>query len=271
MASSASSAHSRSTSRAWSSTGWARSRASASSTSASSSIGPDSSSRRRADAGSVVRDSSSAGSVATPSRRSVPGVLPDWPVSLDDVEQVVGELEGDADALAVAGEDLGDAPRRRRPASRRTAPRWRSASRSCRRARAGSARAGRRPRSGPTVSRIWPWTSRSNVRAWMRTHSGPRSARMSEARANRKSPVRIAMRVAPAGVGADRAAPDERPRPSRRRGRASPGGSARRRPRPGRRPAQPASPNWAASRTSSGRNRLPPASTRCSEVSVTNG
>ena len=51
---------------------------------------------------------------------------------------------------------------------------------------------GSSPAAGPTVSRIWPVHSRSKVRAWIRTASGPRSASRSEARANRKSPVRIA-------------------------------------------------------------------------------
>ena len=74
----------------------------------------------------------------------------------------------------------------------RTAPRSRSASRSCRRPPAGSGRAGRAPRAARRVSAIWPWTSRANVRACSRTYSGPRSATMSEARANRKSPTRIA-------------------------------------------------------------------------------
>ncbi len=36
----------------------------------------------------------------------MPGVLPDMVVVRDDVEQVVGELEGHADALAVAGQDV---------------------------------------------------------------------------------------------------------------------------------------------------------------------
>ena len=39
----------------------------------------------------------------------------------------------------------------------------------------------------------------------------------------------------------------------------------------GNTPSAEGSPNCAASSTSSGRNRFPPASTRCREVSVTNG
>ena len=62
-----------------------------------------------------------------------------------DVEDVVGELEGRADDLAVGAA----APRRprggRRRTSRRSGRTWRSASRSCRRRRRGSARAGPRP------------------------------------------------------------------------------------------------------------------------------
>ena len=128
-----------------------------------------------------------------PSRRSVPGVFPEAPVLADDVEQVVGELEGDADLLAERGERTRPGTPRRRRTSPRSGRRWRSASRSCRRGRRGSARPGRRPAAAPTVSRIWPVTSRSKVCAWMRTASGPRSASRSEARAKRKSPVRMAM------------------------------------------------------------------------------
>ena len=43
------------------------------------------------------------------------------------------------------------------------------------------------------VSAICPLTSRVNVSAWMPTASGPSEARICEARANRKSPVRIAI------------------------------------------------------------------------------
>ncbi len=42
------------------------------------------------------------------------------------------------------------------------------------------------------VSAICPVTSRLNVSAWIRTASGPRRARIWEAWANRKSPVRMA-------------------------------------------------------------------------------
>ena len=49
------------------------------------------------------------------------------------------------------------------------------------------------PSRGPTVSRICPVHRRSKVWAWIRTASGPRSARILEDRAKRKSPVRIAM------------------------------------------------------------------------------
>ena len=57
--------------------GGARSRSSASACSASSVRSPASSSSRRASAGSVEAWAISTGSVGTPSRRSVPGVLPD--------------------------------------------------------------------------------------------------------------------------------------------------------------------------------------------------
>ena len=109
-----------------------------------------------------------------------------------DVEDVVGELEGRADDLAVRRERLDDLGAWRRRTARRSGRRWRSASRSCRRRPRGSARAGPRPGPGVTVSRIWPSTSRVNVCAWMRTASGPRSAVSSEDFAKRKSPVRIA-------------------------------------------------------------------------------
>ena len=50
--------------------------------------------RSRASAGSVEASTWSTGSVGTPSRRSVPGVLPDSLGVGGDVEDVVGELEG---------------------------------------------------------------------------------------------------------------------------------------------------------------------------------
>ena len=62
--------------------GCARSRPRASACSASSWIGPEVSSIRRASAGSVEVRAYRTASVATPSRRSVPGVLPDWACSL---------------------------------------------------------------------------------------------------------------------------------------------------------------------------------------------
>ncbi len=62
-----------------------------------------------------------------------------------------------------------------------------------------------------------------------------------------------------------------RPRPSRRRDTASPGGSARPRWPPRRSPARRGSPNCAPSATSNGRNRLPPASARCRAASATSG
>ncbi len=109
-----------------------------------------------------------------------------------DVEDVVGELERRADDLAVRRQRLLDLAGWRRRSGRRSAPRWRSASRSCRRRPRGSGRAGPRPSAGCTVSRIWPSTSRVNVCAWIRTASAPRSAVSSEDFENRKSPVRIA-------------------------------------------------------------------------------
>ena len=100
--------------------------------------------------------------------------------------------KADADVLAVRRERVLDLAGRAGEPGAVAARRSRSASRSCRRPRAGSARAGRRRRPGATVSRIWPSTSRVKVCAWMRTASGPRSAVSSEDLENRKSPVRIA-------------------------------------------------------------------------------
>ena len=129
---------------------------------------------------------------------------------------------------------------------------------------------GSSPSPGPTVSRIWPVHSRSNVRAWMRTASGPRSARRSDALANRKSPVRIAT------VLSQRALAEAAPR---RRGASSITSSwysvarwvSSTTTAEGTTPAASGSPNWEASRVSSGRKRLPPASTRWRAALVTNG
>ena len=159
---------------------------------------------------------------------------------------------------------------RRRTSWRRTVRRWRSGSRSCPPARSRGARSGPRPRPGPTVSRIWPVHSRSKVRAWIRTACGPRSASRSEARANRKSPVRMAT------VLSQRAFAEAAPR---RSGASSMTSSWYRVARwvsstttaEGTTPDATGSPNCAASRVSSGRKRLPPASTRWRAALVTNG
>ena len=148
--------------------------------------------RRRGPSGSAWARKISTGSVGTPSRRSVPGVLPGLAGLRRDVEDVVGQLEGRADLLTEGSQRLLDLGRTRRRTGPRTARTSRSASRSCPRPPTGSARAGPGPRVTPRVSRIWPSTSRPKVRAWIRTASGPRSATRSEARANSQSPVRIA-------------------------------------------------------------------------------
>ena len=154
-------------------------------------------------------------------------------------------------------------------ASRRS----RSATRSCRRPRRGSARPGRRRRRARPVSRIWPATSRAKVCAWIRTASGPRLGdELATPCAKRKSPVRIATWLSQRALADSARRGAVPPRPSRRRGRARRGGSAR----PRRRPATTSSasgrsPNSAASSTSSGRNRLPPASIRWPDGLATNG
>ena len=93
---------------------------------------------------------------------------------------------------------------------------------------------------------------------------------MSEARANRKSPVRIAT------VLSQRALALAAPRRSAASSITSSWYSVARwvsstTTADGTTPGAVGSPNWAASSTSSGRERLPPASTRWVEASVTNG
>ena len=207
--------------------------------------------------------------MATPSRRSVPGVLPDWecslpmstrssaswnatPIRSPKVARVSTVSSGAPDIIAP---NLPAVAIREPVLSARTLTWW---------------PIGSSPWAGPTVSRIWPVQSRSNVRAWMRTASGPRSASRSDARANRKSPVRIAT------VLSQRALAESAPR---RREASSITSSWYRVARcvsstttaDEVTSADEGSPNCAASSVSSGRNRFPPASTRCRAALVTKG
>ena len=74
-----------------------------------------------------------SGSVALPSRKSSPAFLPSVSAEPGVVERVVGELEGEAEVLAVAAQRGGAARRQRRPTPRRPRPRRRTARRSSRR------------------------------------------------------------------------------------------------------------------------------------------
>ena len=134
----------------------------------------------------------STGRVGTPSRRSVPGVLPDSSESLGDVEDVVGQLERRADDLAVRRERLLDlaarAAEQGAEARRRGDQRAGLAGDDVEVVRQRVLAVGRAARSRGSGPRPAARTSA----AWMRTASGPRSAMSSDDFANRKSPVRIA-------------------------------------------------------------------------------
>ena len=110
---------------------------------ASSVSSPASSSRSRASSGSVERCAIRTGSVGTPSRRSVPGVLPDSSDS-EATSRMSSESWNAAPTFSPyavrASSTSSEAPGN----GRRTSPRSRSATRSCRPPPAGSARA--RPR-----------------------------------------------------------------------------------------------------------------------------
>src|SRR6202451_2611538 len=117
------------------------------------------------------------------------------------------------------------------------------------------------------VSAICPLTSRVNVSAWILTACGPRSARMREAWANRKSPVRIATELL------HRELADAWPRRTRASSMTSSWNSVARWVSSIATAASMTlgslgSPNCAASSTSMARNRLPPAAIRCLDASV---
>ena len=169
---------------------WRRSRCSASARPSSDVRSESSRVSSRASAGSVDGPGQQRGqrrdALAQVGARRLAGLV------AGDVDDVVAELEDDADLLTELGHHL---LHRRGGAGRswpRTGPRSRSASRSCRRRPAGSGRAGpgrardrRSRRSGPGRAgrRSGPGAGRT---------PGPRSATMSEARANSRSPTRIA-------------------------------------------------------------------------------
>ena len=175
-----------------------------------------------------------------------------------DVEDVVGELEGRADDLAVAARavlDVRGAPPKRAPKRADVAIREPSCRRGPQVVLDGSSLVGGRRRSRGSGPR--PGGRRS--RAWI----APRPARDGSqlgGLANRKSPVRIATVVAQRGWPRRRRGAT-RPRPSRRRGKRRQVGELDDDRRGDDVVGRRGSPGSAASRASSGRNRLPPAST----------
>ncbi len=181
-------------------------------------------------------------------------------------QRVVRQLEGDADSLAEgsASRRLGQAPAIRAPYQQRGGDERR---RSCRRSPPGGARLGPGPRGVRPFRGSAPCRAARRCCAWIRTASGPRSARISDDRANRKSPVRMAM------VLSQRALADWAPRRNgglvhdvvvveRRQVRQLDDDTPTARPptRPDRRTARPGA-------RAAGRNRLPPASTRYLDAS----
>ena len=123
------------------------------------------------------------------------------------------------------------------------------------------------PFFGPTDSEIWPLTRRSKVSAWIRTASGPSSDSSVEARANRKSPDRMASELS------QRWFAEATPRRSAASSMTSSWYSVARwvsstTTAASTMPARAGSPNCAASSTSSGRVRLPPACARCEVISL---
>src|SRR6266571_5634202 len=117
------------------------------------------------------------------------------------------------------------------------------------------------------VSAICPVTSRLNVSAWILTASGPRSARIWDAWAKRKSPVRMATELFHWELT------DGWPRRTRASSMTSSWNSVARWVSSIATAAWMTrgsfgSPNCAASSTSMARNRLPPAAMRCRDASV---
>ena len=191
-----------------------------------------------------------------------------------DVDEVVGELEGDADAARRSSRSVSiDLRRRSRRTSRRSAPAVAISDAGLvgEHAEVVVDRVGRRAGHGRSRG-SGPTHSRTKVCAWIRTASAPRSATSSEALPKRRSPVRIADELSQRALAARRAAAQRRPRPSRRRGRARRGGSAR----PRRRPRRPrslmpvAEPRRPAASAAAGTACRRPAS-RCRAASATNG
>src|SRR5579871_5295253 len=117
------------------------------------------------------------------------------------------------------------------------------------------------------VSASCPATSRLNVSAWIRTACGPRPARMRDACANRKSPVKMATELL------HRELTDGWPRRTSASSMTSSWNSVARWVSSMATAAWMTrgsfgSPNCAASRTSRARKRLPPASMECLDASV---
>ena len=117
------------------------------------------------------------------------------------------------------------------------------------------------------VSAICPATSRPNVSAWILTACGPRSARMREACANRKSPVKMATELL------HRELTEGWPRRTSASSMTSLWNSVARCVSSMANAAWMTrgsfgSPNCAASSTSRARNRLPPAAMECLDASV---
>ena len=215
----------------------------------SSLIGPDSSSSSRESVGWWDCWAISVGSVGTPSRRSVPGVLPSSVDSLATSMMSSLSWKAHADLLAELGEGLDQVRAARRPSWRRTAPRWRSASRSCRRRPTGSARAGPRRDRDRRSHGSAPRPAGRTSAPGCSTASGPSVARRSQPPARTGSHPSGSPPSCPTARWRSARPAAVTPRPSRRRGRASRGGSARPPGRPVRRPPRPGSPNSAASRT----------------------
>ena len=146
-----------------------------------------------------------------PSRRSVPGVLPDSADS-EAMSRMSSEswkatpiCSPNARSASIDRRvDAGEHGRRTRPAVAISEPVLSASTAQVVLDRVGALGRARRSRGSG------PMTSRSNVRACSRTASGPRSASRFDARENRKSPVRIATVLSQRALADARAAPHGR-------------------------------------------------------------
>ena len=161
-------------------------------------------------------------------------------VGAGQVVEVVADLVGDAERLAVLREDVAHVLARRRRARRRRAARPRRPARSCggrcRAPAARSAASARAPSSSsapwPSVSVRWPSAAARSISTLRRGRRVDRrragdSPRRAGSRRRSARPARRARRAASARRSASRR------RPRCRRGSATPCGSTRRRPRRG--------------------------------------